>query len=91
MSLETFATGVSKPLSLATGRLVLEAENSLSAELGSSDSWRESVVFPILGQLGLLNQLKLSFPSPTALTNTVPVSHPSCHRPSRVTQPLRWV
>lgn len=50
-----------------------------------------AIFFPILGKLWLLNQLKFGFPSPTALTNTIPVSHPSRHRQSRVSQLLRWV
>lgn len=49
-----------------------------------------AIFFPILGKLWLLNQLKPNFPSPTALTNTVPVSYPSCCQQSWVTQLLRW-
>lgn len=50
-----------------------------------------AIFFPVLDRLWLLNQLTLSFATPTALTNTIPISHPSCHLQSRVIQPLRWV
>lgn len=75
---------------LLSRRLRLEAE-CLSLNLGSHGSRRARHFLSQPRQALVTKPAEAPFPSPVVLTNTIPVSHPSRHRQSRVSQPLRWV